>query len=525
MSKSAEVQPSIAKNTLLLYGRMAIAMVVGLFTSRIILNALGEVDYGVYNVVGSVVGMLAFLNASLSGSVGRYFTVALGRNERQRLADLFSTAFNMHLALALIMAIGLEVVGVWAIYNKLTIPPEQLDAAFWVLQFSIIGMIFGYTSVPYSASLVSHENMKIYAYMGLYDAFSRLAIVLWVAYVDSDRLVFYAFLILCNSILTQVIYRTYCFRNYEECRVRFRFNRAIVKELSGYSGWDLFGNVAVMCQGAALNVMLNIFFGPVVNAARAIALQIQSAVGAFVGGFTSSSRPRVVKYAAREEYDNMYSLTFRTAKVSYFLMLIIALPVLFNLPQLLKMWLGEAVPQGSATFALIIVIGALLQTYHTAFLMSFHGIGRIKTGNLINGSLMILSLPISYIALYMGAPAWSVFAITVVINAVTHVISWIIIYGYARFDVRRLLFGVYAPTLGVTLVASVAPAILLFVVPQGMLTTIISFAVCESVMLPAILYLGFNHDERNAFIYPLLNKLKNRFCKRKAAIAIPSGNE
>ena len=507
--------PSIAKNTLFLYSRMALAMLIGLFTSRVILNALGEVDYGVYAVVGSVVSLFGFINASLSGSVGRFFTISLGRGEEERLSKLFATAFNLHLALAIIMAIGLETVGMWFMYNKMTIPKESLPAAFWVLQFSIVSMIFGYTQVPYNASLVSHENMKMYAYMGIYDSLSKLVIVIWVACSDGQRLVFYAFLVMVNGLITQLIFRAYAIRHYKECRVRLILDKPIMKEVLGYCGWDLFGNCAVMCQGAAMNVLLNVFFGPIVNAARAIALTLQGAVGAFVSGFTTSSRPRGMKYAAVGDYKDMYSLVFRTAKVAFFLMLILAIPVCYNVEDLLQIWLGDNVPKDTGIFTIIVILGALIQTYHSAYLIAFHGIGRIKFGNIVNGTLMILSLPIAYIFLKLGAPAWSVFAITVTINMIAHIIGWCIVYGYVPFNIPRLLFTVYVPTLTVTLLGCIVPTSLYFALPVGWSRLIISTALTECTLFMLIFFVGFSAEERSLYIYPIVRKLKTIILRKQ----------
>lgn len=519
MSNTKQSSPSIAKNTLLLYVRMGITMIVGLFTSRIILNALGEVDYGIYGVVGSMVGMLSFINGTLACSVSRYFSVAIGRDDKEYLSNLFAISLNMHLALGILLALGLDTAGVWFLYSKMTIPEESLTPAFWVLQFSILSMILSCTSVPYVAALIGFENMKIYAYLGLYDAFSKLVIVYWVAFVDSDRLVFYAFLNFVNSAIVQIIYRIYVRRHYPECRFRWVYDKPIIKDLLSYTGWSLFNGVAVMCQGSGLNVLLNVFFGPVVNAARSIAVTVQSAVSSFVGGFTQASRPRVVKYASREEYEAMYSLTFRTAKVSFFLMLMLAVPICYNLPTILRMWLGDVVPPDTVTFTEIIVVGSLLQTYHTAFLMPFQGIGRVKVGFMVSGVLMTLSLPVCYVFIKFGAPAWSAFVVTVSANTITHIISWCIIHSYAYFSVKRLIGTVYLPTIAVALLGSVIPLILLTVLPKGTLYTFINIALSELVLLPLIIFVGFNSEDRKDIIYPTISKAFAIFRKPKSLAA------
>lgn len=306
-------------------------MLVAIYTSRVILDVLGASDYGIYNVVGGVVSMMSFLNSALGASSSRFLTYELGRRDQDKLNRTFSASLNLHISVALIVFIVGETLGLWFFYEKLVIPNDRIVAAFWVYQFSIITTMISFTQVPYNASLISHENMSIYAYVGLYEAISKLSIVYLLTISPIDKLIFYGLLLMLNSVGIQLFYRFYTTKRYEECRFRIVKEKSLYKTLLGYSGWDLFGNVAIICQGQGINILLNIFFGPVVNAARAIAFQIQNAVSMFVGSFLTAVRPQVVKNLAEDNTSEMYRLTFSAAKFAYLLMLALVLPVCFEI--------------------------------------------------------------------------------------------------------------------------------------------------------------------------------------------------
>lgn len=508
-------QNSIAKNTVLLYVRTFVSMIVGFITARVVLEALGQVDYGVYSVVGSVVGALTFLNGSLSASTSRYLTVAIGKGKQEVVDQTFSAALNMHLALGLVLAIILETGGVWFLYHKLNIPASQLHAAFWVLQFSIISMIIGFTSVPYGAALISHENMGVYAYMSLGDAAFRLAIAYTIKWVGGHVLVLYAGLGLGASVVMQIIYRAYALRYYPECRFRWVKDKALYKSMLSYSGWDLFGNCAVMCQTSGLNVLMNIFFGPIVNTARALSGSIQNAVVAFVGGFTTASRPRVIKYAAVENYKDMYALTFKTAKVAYFLFFMLALPVFIEVHFLLTAWLGHNYPPETPLYTRLILGTAMVSTLHSCYLMCFHGIGKIRLGNLINGILMILTLPASWLAFKCGAASYWGLAIPLIVNALCHCIGWFIVHSYAPFPLCELLSSVYVPILCVSALSCVAPAFLEAGMSPGWVRLICVAAASEAVFLPCAYFIGFTRTERKDYVNPVIERAWHKIFKRK----------
>ena len=503
----------IVKNTVFLYIRMLIVMFVSIFTSRVILNSLGSSDYGIYNVVGGVVTMMGFLNGALSAATSRFLTFELGRNNIEELKKTFSASLNLHILVGLLVIIVGESAGVWYLYNMMVMPEERLYAAFWVLQFSIITTFFSFTQVPYSASLISHERMGIYAYVGLYEALSKLLIAYLITAAPFDRLIWYALLLMLNNVGIQLFYRYYTHERFIECRFHLVRDMGLYKKIMGYSGWDLFGNIAVICQNQGINLLLNFFFGPVVNAARAIALQIQTAITQFTNNFLVAVRPQVVKKFAEEDYEAMYKLTFYSTKYAFYMMLAFVLPICFEIDYILGIWLGDEIPEGTSTFAIIILITALIQTWSSARNMAYHAIGRIKTGNVVGGSIMIASLPISYFALKMGAPAYSVFFIILITNIFVQINGTYLIHKYVHFDLPKVLLKFYMPCIIVGLLSMITPYCVVNMMNDGFIRFITLLLSSEFVLAIIILSVGLSSSERSKGLIIIKKKYNDRFKK------------
>ena len=497
----------IAKNTAFLYIRQIIVMLVAIYTSRVILDVLGASDYGIYNVVGGVVSMMSFLNSALGASSSRFLTYELGRRDQDKLNRTFSASLNLHISVALIVFIVGETLGLWFFYEKLVIPNDRIVAAFWVYQFSIITTMISFTQVPYNASLISHENMSIYAYVGLYEAISKLSIVYLLTISPIDKLIFYGLLLMLNSVGIQLFYRFYTTKRYEECRFRIVKEKSLYKTLLGYSGWDLFGNVALICQGQGINILLNIFFGPVVNAARAIAFQIQNAVSMFVGSFLTAVRPQVVKNLAEDNTSEMYRLTFSAAKFAYLLMLALVLPVCCEINFILTLWLGKNMPPDTPIFAVLVLCTYLMETYHQASLMSYHAIGKIKLGNIVGGTMMICALPFSYVALKLGAPAYSVFIVIFCVNLTQMFWGWMIVHRYVAFKYSSLIKIVYVPTICITIISIVVPLLLTHLMEQGWTRFVILGLSTELVLLSAVYVIALDKKDREMVHSFIRNKI------------------
>ena len=498
---------TIAKNTAFLYVRMLLILVVTLYVSRVILDTLGVTDYGIYNVVGGVVTMMTFLNGGLSASTSRFLTYELGTGNRSRLKDVFSASLNLHICVALLVFILGETVGLWFFYEKLVIPDDRMDAAFWVYQFSIVTTMVSFIQVPYNATLISHENMSIYAYISVYEALAKLAIAYFIVLSPIDRLVFYGLLLMLNAIAIQTLYWYYASRRYDECMFRLTKDMGLYKTLLGYSGWDVIGNLAIVSQGQGINILLNMFFGPLVNTAQAIAVQLQSAVVMFINNVLAATRPQVIKSFAEQNYDRMFNLTFYAAKFSYMLMLCMVLPICFEIDFILSIWLGDNVPEETALFSILVLIIYQMETYHLASLMSYHAIGKIKVGNIIGGSMMIFALPLAYIFLKLGFPPYSVFIAIFIMNFLQMFFGWYIIHHYVAFSYLKLAKDVYLPTIVITLISVAIPYLISTHMEEGWVRLIVLTISTEVVMMLLICFVGLKKNERERLLAVIKSRL------------------
>lgn len=501
------VNKRIAKNTIFLYLRMIVVLVVSLYTSRVILSTLGATDYGIYNVVGGVVTIMTFLSGALGGSTSRFLTYDLGVGNQGKLNQTFSAALLLHIGVALLVVLFGETGGLWLLYNKLVIPDERMTAAFWVLQASIITTCINFVQVPFMASIISHEKMSIYAYVGLYDAAARLAIAFLITIAPYDKLIVYAFLLMMNALIVSSFYCLYTRRKYTECRLRKVKDFSLFKRILGYTGWELFGGVANVSQGQGINIVLNIFFGPVVNAARGVTQQISSAVTQFVTNFLLASRPQVIKYCAEEKYEEMYSLTFRTAKFSYLLMFAMVVPLCFEIDFVLKIWLGNYVPDYTNVFSIIVLITGLVSSLHTASLMPYHAIGRLGVGNVIGGTLMFLSLPITYVLFKMGLPPYWAFIAIFATNTLQQITTWVVIHSYRPYHYSDLLKSVYLPISLVTLLSVVCPFLITRYMEDGWGRFIILLVTTELAIAVVVYLIALTTSEKNTLKRFVQNKI------------------
>lgn len=395
----------IAKNTALLYVRMLFSMAVSLYTSRVVLQVLGVEDFGIYGVVGGIVGLLGFLNASMSGCTSRFLTFELGKGDHKNLSDTFSTAMFVHIAIALIITAITEPAGIWFMDHKMQIPLDRMDAARTVFHLSILSTIIGVTQVPYNASIISHEHMDIYAYVEMGNVILRLLIVILLQICPGDKLKVYAYLGFAISLLIAFIYRYYCIKKFEECRIHKVWRPDIFKKMMGFSGWDLYGNLSVSMRTQGVNMLLNMFFGPVMNAASAIATQVQGAVMGFAQNVTTAIRPQIIKRYAAGEIDSMVSLIRNGVRINFLVLLLVTVPLITELNFVLKIWLRE-VPQNTVIFCSLTLLFNLFASLSSVLVTGLHATGKIFRPSFINGTLYLSVVPFSYIAYKYGSEAW-----------------------------------------------------------------------------------------------------------------------
>lgn len=391
----------IVKNTIFLYARMLLVMGVGLYTSRVVLDKLGVVDYGLFNTVAGVVGMLAFLSATLSTSTSRFLTYALGMGDGLKLKHTFSTAFYSHLALALVVVLLLETVGLWFVYNKLVIPPERLNASLWAFHISVFTTFVAITQVPYTSVIIAHENMNVYAYLGIFEAVAKLLIVYMLVITTSDRLILYAILIGLVQFLTAMFYRGYCVRHYEESGLMRHFDRGIFHRMLSFSGQSLIANVSQILSTQGIIVLINLFFSSAIVAAQAIGNQISGALMQFVGNLQTAINPQIIKLYASGNYKEFRKLTLNSSVYVHELLLLLTLPIIVVMEPLLDLWLVD-VPPYAVMFAQFILLRQILGVYNSTLYTPMIASGRLKANSIAAACIGIGSFVALYILLKCG---------------------------------------------------------------------------------------------------------------------------
>ena len=371
-------------------------MAVSLYTSRVVLNTLGIENFGIYNVVGGFVTMFGFLNNAMASASQRFLTFEIGRKDSIQLRNVFNMSVNIHFIIAFVILIFAETVGLWFVNAKLTIPPERMIAAMWVYQFSILTLMVDMVSVPYNAIIIAHERMNVFAWISIIEVSLKLLIVFMLVWFGFDKLKLYAVLTFGVALIIQLIYGFYCSRNFKESKFRWFWDKALYRILMSYAGWNLWGNAAGVIMGQGVNVLLNIFFGPAVNAARGIAYQVRGAVNSFVTNFQMAMNPQIIKYFATDDLKHMHQLIFQGAKYSFFLLFILSLPILLEAEIILKLWL-KIVPEYAVIFTRLIIINILIDSISGPLMTAANASGKIKLYQGIVGGLLILNLPVSYI--------------------------------------------------------------------------------------------------------------------------------
>lgn len=495
MENTSANNKRIAKNTLLLYFRTLFIMLVTLYTSRVVLNTLGVTDYGIYNVVGGVVAMFGFINGSMSSATQRYITFALGKGDQSNLQKVFSTALQIHVLIAVLIVVLGETVGLWFMYTQMQIPADRMDAAFWVLQCSIASTVIMIISVPYNADIVAHEKMSAFAYISILEAVLKLAVVYMLVVFSSDKLILYAFLILAVQLLIRLCYSRYCNRHFEESKYRHVWDKSLFKEMTGFAGWSMFGNLSSVLFSQGLNMLLNVFFGPVVNAARAVAVQVQSAIQQFVTNFQMALNPQITKTYAKGEMGEMHKLMFRSARFSFYLLFLLSLPVLFETDFILTVWL-KTVPDHTVVFLRIMICTSLLYTLSNPLMIANQSTGKVKRYQAVCGTILLMILPISYICLRFGCPAYSVFIVHFAVESITQIVRMLLLRPLIGIRMQDYLKHIY---LKVSVVVTLS-VILPFLVYENMDATVLRFfTVCTVCVLSVgtIVYMvGLSSSER-----------------------------
>lgn len=442
----------IAKNSFVLYVRMFISLIVGLYTSRVVLNVLGVSDYGIYGVVAGVVGMMGFLNATMSGATSRFITFELGKGNIKKLADTFSSALIVHSLIAFFVLLVAETIGLWFLNNKLVIPEERLIAANWVYQFSIVSSIATILQVPYNACIISHEKMEVYAYVEILNVILKLIIVYFLQVLAFDKLIMYSFLYLVTSIVVMAIYLIYCFKHFCESRFRFVWDKSIIKALLSFSGWDLYGNFAGVVRQQGVNMVINMFFGPILNAASSIATTVSGVIMQFAGNVVISIKPQIIKCYALENFQETVRLINIGCIINFILLSFLSIPVIVEMHYVLFVWL-KTVPDYAEIFCKFSLIFNILANQSLVIITGIHATGKIKKPSIFLGTLYILVIPITYAAFKLGNHfAWLPYLVNVLAVLIGISINAYILHRYLpmfsfKSFIYRLIFKFILPFL------------------------------------------------------------------------------
>lgn len=496
---SSEPTRRIAKNTAALYVRMLLSMIVTLYTSRVVLEVLGVEDYGLYNVVGGIVVLFSFLNTSMSGATARFITFELGRNTHRRLQETFTSALIIHLGIAIVTLIVAETIGLWLLKTQLTIPEGRMQAASWIYQFSILAVMVSFTQVPYNASIIAHERMSIYAYIEILNVSLKLLIVYLLTLAHCDKLILYGALILGVNIAIASIYRLYCIRQFAECRVRWQWIPSILKPMLSFSGWDLYGNMSVAARTQGINILLNIFFGTVANAAAGIAAQVQSAVGAFANNIMTAVKPQIIKSYACGEKAYMTRLIYSSSRFMYLLLLVLSLPILVDTHFVLSIWL-KTVPEYTTAFCRLTLLFNFFAILSTVLVTGVHATGNIKRPSLINGTLYLSVIPLTYIAFRFGGNPVVPFVCNVLFVCVGAIINLFSLKKYVpEISVGTFFMQVLGRVLCVSAASAILPVAILLSCDEGWLR-FISIGVSSLITTLTFSYLLALNDQERSFV-------------------------
>jgi O-antigen/teichoic acid export membrane protein len=487
-------------------------MAVSLYTSRIVLTTLGVSDFGVYSIVGGIVSSFGFINASMANATQRFLSFALGENDFVKLKNTFSASLTLHLFMAIVFLILAETVGLWFLNTKLVIQQDRLFAANVVFHLSVLTFVVGIIQVPYNALLIAKEKMDVFAYMSIFEVFLKLVIVFLLPIIVYDHLIVYAGLYLLVSVIIRISYKMYCTRNFEESRYVFYYDKPLFKKLLSFSGWTMFGSMGVIAKNQGINVLLNIFFGTVLNAACGITMQVLSAVSIFLINLQVAFRPQIIMNYANGNISNFQDIVYKSSKFSYFLMLVIICPLLLNLEFVLKLWL-TIVPDYVVLFVTLSLISLLIDSVSEPLIIANQATGNVKWFQIIEGTLIILNVPISYVLLKINANPLTVFYVSMVLNSIAL---------FARIALVRKVIDVkqfFVVTLfRVFLVSALVFSVVYFVrISMGNSITFFAFITQSSIVffssIVFILLLGIESSERNMltnFVKGKIAQFKNK---------------
>lgn len=486
----------IAKNLFALYIRIGITMVISLYTSRVVLSTLGVVDYGIYNVVGGLVAMFGFVSTSLSGAISRFINYELGKGSKERLKIIFSTSINIQLIIASIIFILAEIIGIWFLNTKMVIPLDRIYPANWVLQCSIFTFIVNIISVPYNATIIAHEHMKAFAYISILEVTLKLVIVYFLTLSSIDRLILYSVLLLIVSIFVRFIYSYYCSKNFEECYYSFHIEKKLTKDMFSFAGWNFIGTFSGVLRTQGVNIIINLFCGPIINATNAIANQVYNAFQQFISSFTTAINPQITQSYAAGNIDYCISLLLKGTRFSYFLILIISLPFLIETDFILTLWL-KTPPDNSSIFVRLTIVLSMISILSTTLVRLILSTGNIRNYQIVIGSLILANLPISYSLIkWFNMPAEGTIVVAIIIEFISMFLRLIMVNRIIHINIKKFISNVLGNAILVTFISLTFPLLLCYYLPSSSYRFILVCFVCILISSISIIFIGCSKSER-----------------------------
>lgn len=497
----------IAKNTLALYFRQILIMLVSLYTVRVVLSTLGAEDYGIYNVVAGVVTMFGFLSGAMATASQRYFSFEMGKeNENSGLSRIFSVTLTIYALIALIIIVLAETVGLWFVNTKLVIPENRMTAANVIYQCAVGSFLFTVMTTPYMSDIIAHENMNVYAYVSIVEAVLKLAIVFVLRIGHADRLILYGILLLCVAAINTSLYRLYCRRHYTECRLKFLWDGKLFKDMFSFIGWTLFGQFSTVVRYQAITILLNQFFSPVVVAAKSIAQQVTNAVNVFSANFNTSLYPPIIKEYSAGNKDEMFRLINNGCKMTFFLMWVFTLPLVLHLDFVMALWLKE-VPEWTLLFTRLSLIEVLINSLSYPIATAARAPGKMRTYELTLGIMQIFIFIISLVLFKMGFPAWSTFAVGIGMTALMMIVRLFIVRRLVQFSITRFTVKVILPIFVICLVSAGISIFLYILFPKTAFFRILHILLCVIFSAVSMLFIGMNREQREKTMFMLKMKL------------------
>lgn len=510
---SEQSNKRIAKNTLFLYIRMAIVMAINLYVTRVVLDVLGVSDYGIYNVVCGFVSLFGFLNTSMANGIQRFYNFELGKNGEDAVVKVYNTALITQFVLAISIVILTETVGLWYVNTKMVISPDRMLAANWIFQFSVISLIFVIIQIPYSAAILAYEKMDYYAIVSIIDAAMKLAIVIVLPHLSGDSLILYGLMTLFISILNFILYSGYCRKKFKHLRFKKTFDKSQFKSMMSFSGWNLFGSFAYVAKGQGVNILINAFFGTVVNAANGIATQVSSAIQTFSTNLVVAFKPQLTQSYAAGDYGRTEQLMLSMSKISFALMSVIAIPIIVEIDFVLHIWLKSDIPQYTDSFTILTITSIMVSILNAPVTQVIHATGKMKKYQIATSIVVCSILPISWLSLKLGYGATSVFVITILIMGINQIVCLWVLHSIFKFSVTKYIKEVVIPCIIITIIP-------LFVVSSTSnaigSSSIWNFIVVTIVNLLAVgisFYLTMNSAEKQivkSYIVKIKNKIFNK---------------